>query len=186
MAVGVAASTAVVPVTGAAGGVAARPVGVAGVAGGGVEVLSVGLVEAFPFGFGVWTVGLVAAVVATGWLLVREALRHRGRGSDRRVRLTALPTDGFDPSAEDVERCGAQLARARGRLTRNRHQALRLRLDSIGDGGCVYRLEAPAHAAQVVRTAGYGDVELCPTDADGLDPATPTVNGDQGEEIGDG
>lgn len=185
MEVGVATSSAVVVASGAGGGVVARPVGVAGVAGGGVEALLVGL-EVFPFGFGVWTVGLVAAVVATGWLLVREARRHRGRGSDRRVRLTALPTDGFDPGVEDVERCGAQLARARGRLTRNRHQALRLRLDSIGDGGCVYRLEAPAHAAQVVRTAGYGDVELCPTDADGLDPATPTVDDDEGEEIGDG
>lgn len=112
-------------------------------------------------------VGTLLAL-SVGWTALRRLATRRALHPDRRVRLVALPTDTFDPTAEEVDRYAAQLSRVRrtvrGRLDRPAH-AVRLRLDSVAGGQCVYRIEGSAQAASILRLTGYAEVDLRPADA---------------------
>lgn len=115
---------------------------------------------------------VLALVSVIAVVTVREALHRlstrRALHPDRRVRLMVLPTETFDPSIEEVNRYAAQLSRTRrtvrGSLTRPA-QAVRIRLDSVGAGQCIYRIEGSSTAASILRLAGYHEVDLRPADA---------------------
>lgn len=136
------------------------------------------------------TLGAAMAWAAARWQATRRALQPA-----RRTQLMALPTETFDPSAEEVARYAAQLSRTRrtvrGSLTRTA-QAVRVRLDSVGNGHAIYRIEGAASAASILRLAGFGEVELRPADAvddvamgllDALPPASNTDGLPQSEEF---
>lgn len=114
------------------------------------------------------------AALGVGWVVLRSLATRRALRPNRRVRLMALPTETFDPTGEEVDRYAAQLSRVRrtvrGGLDRRAH-AVRLRLDSVAGGGCVYRIEGSAQAASILRLTGYAEVDLRPADA--LDTAAP-------------
>lgn len=109
------------------------------------------------------TVVLVALLGTARGLATRAALTP-----ERRLRLMALPTESFDPAPEEVDRYAAQLSRSRrtvrSALTRPA-QAVRVRLDSVGDGRAVYRIEGLDDAASILRLTGYREVELRPAAA---------------------
>lgn len=146
--------------------------------------------------------GLVLALaILIAVIVVRQALgrlsTRRALHPDRRVRLMVLPTETFDPSIEEVNRYAAQLSRTRrtvrGSLTRPA-QAVRIRLDSVGAGQCIYRVEGSSTAASILRLAGYHEVDLRPADAvdsvamssltEPLSPSQDSTDGDppEGEE----
>jgi hypothetical protein len=103
--------------------------------------------------------GLVVLLVLAGALrlvLTRRSLRGRER-------LYAVPVDSFDPDVEAVLRFAMQLGRTRravGGLLDRRARAVRVRLDSFGEGEMLYGLEIPARSRGVVRAAVYPGVEL--------------------------
>lgn len=113
-------------------------------------------------------VGIVLSGVALIWSLLRAAATRRALRADRRVRLVLLPTETFDPRPEEVSRFSAQLSRARrtvlGSLDRPA-QAVRIRLDSIANGQCVYRVEGSRRAESVLRLSGYAEVDVRPVEA---------------------
>ena len=139
---------------------------------------------------------IVIAVIVVCQTLGRLSTR-RALHPDRRVRLMVLPTETFDPSIEEVNRYAAQLSRTRrtvrGSLTRPA-QAVRIRLDSVGAGQCIYRVEGSSTAASILRLAGYHEVDLRPADAvdsaamssltEPLSPSQDSTDGDppDGEE----
>ncbi|CAM5289328.1 hypothetical protein GCM10010329_81170 [Streptomyces spiroverticillatus] len=107
----------------------------------------------------------VMVVAASGWAAGwmwwrrRAALALRGRTA-----VDLVPTAGFDPSVEAVERHAAHLARvpaAAGWVPR-RAGAVRVRALCV-DQELVYRLEGPAQAAAVLRLATYAHVDVVDT-----------------------
>lgn len=113
-------------------------------------------------------VAAAAVVVCVLWTATRCLATRAALTPARRVRLMALPTESFDPAPEEVDRYAAQLSRSRrtvrAALTRPA-QAVRVRLDSVGDGRAVYRIEGLDDAASILRLTGYREVELRPADA---------------------
>jgi hypothetical protein len=98
---------------------------------------------------------MVALMVLRG-VVTRRSLRQRER-------LYAVPVDSFDPDVEAVLRFAMQLGRTRrsvGGLLDRRARAVRVRLDSVGQGQMLYGLEIPARSRGVVRAAVYPGVEL--------------------------
>lgn len=139
---------------------------------------------------------VVLAALAGVWLMSRLVTTRRALDPSRRLQLMALPTESFDPSPEEIDRYAAQLSRSR-RTVRSAlsrpAQAVRVRLDSVGDGRAVYRIEGLADAGSILRLSGYREVELRPADAldeealrslvdtppdDADDEASPEVDGD--------
>lgn len=138
-----------------------------------ISELTVNFVNSVTSSQTVQTVGAVVAVaglLALACLLTREAATRRALRGDRRIRLTVLPTETFDPSEEEVARYAAQLSRTRRTLwgPGRRAQAVRLRLDSTGEGQCAYRIEGAPQAASILKLLGFDETELRPTD--GLEP----------------
>lgn len=113
-------------------------------------------------------VAVAAAVLGVLWTATRGLATRAALTPARRLRLMALPTESFDPAPEEVDRYAAQLSRSRrtvrAALTRPA-QAVRVRLDSVGDGRAVYRIEGLDDAASILRLTGYREVELRPADA---------------------
>lgn len=111
---------------------------------------------------------VVLAAVAGVWLTSRLVMTRRALDPSRRLQLMALPTESFDPSPEEIDRYAAQLSRSR-RTVRSAlsrpAQAVRVRLDSVGDGRAVYRIEGLADAGSILRLTGYREVELRPAEA---------------------
>lgn len=138
-----------------------------------VSGLAVNFVDSVTSSQTVQTVGVVvgvAGLLALACLLTREAAARRALRGDRRIRLTVLPTETFDPSEEEVARYAAQLSRTRRTLwgPGRRAQAVRLRLDSTGEGQCAYRIEGAPRAASILKLPGFDETELRSTD--GLEP----------------
>lgn len=113
-------------------------------------------------------VAVAAVVLGVLWTATRCLATRAALTPERRLRLMALPTESFDPAPEEVDRYAAQLSRSRrtvrAALTRPA-QAVRVRLDSVGDGRAVYRIEGLDDAASILRLTGYREVELRPADA---------------------
>jgi hypothetical protein len=119
-------------------------------------VLTLGSVAAYGVPGAVGVLVCVAAVVVLRGVVTRRSLR-------RRERLYAVPVDSFDPDVEAVLRFAMQLGRTRrsvGGLLDRRARAVRVRLDSVGQGQMLYGLEIPARSRGVVRAAVYPGVEL--------------------------
>ena len=89
-----------------------------------------------------------------------------------------LPADEFDPSREEIERFGFQLARVRRRGPRGwlsrPASAVRVKLE-LADGQMLFAVGVPGHARSLLRAATYTRCEL--RDRAELDlasaPATP-------------
>lgn len=99
---------------------------------------------------------LLVAVGALRVVLIRRALRGRER-------LYMVPVDSFDPDVEAVLRFAMQLGRTRRAvwgLPGRRARAVRVRLDSYGEGEMLYGLEIPSKSRGVVRAAVLPGVEL--------------------------
>jgi hypothetical protein len=109
-----------------------------------------------------------AAVVLTAMVVVAAALLRwwwTRQGLAQRVRLVALPTESFEPEAEEVLRLATQLARTRRavhRLGGRRTDAVRLRLVAVQGGKVLQFIEGPKRAEAVLRLGGYAEVELLP------------------------
>lgn len=106
----------------------------------------------------------LAGVVVIG----RGVLIRRALSEDKRTQLTVIPAESFDPTGEEVARYAAQLARMRRSFVTRPAQAVRLRLDAVGEGQVAYRVEGPSSARSILQTAGYHDVELHPGDGGDL------------------
>ncbi len=104
---------------------------------------------------GIALAGLVALLLV-GAIATRRALA-------RRVGVTLIPADSFDPDPEAVTRFAAGLSRTRrlSDLLRWRATAVRVRIDTDPAGLLRYGVELPDHARAGLRTAaaGYDAVE---------------------------
>lgn len=112
-----------------------------------------------PWGIAV-TVIVVAAVLGIAVLLVRRLLVRRALA--HRVEYDWLPTNSFDPSAEDVSRFAAQLTRTRpaeSRLRPRRGASVRLSMRTDPSGRLLLRIGGPVNAGSVLRHQSYPQVE---------------------------
>ena len=144
-------------------------------------------------GYAVTVVAAVALVVVGAatvrWIATRRALRHR-------VSYAVLPTDTFDPSAEEILRVASHLSRTRravfGSFVR-RATALRVRLDASADGRMLYSIEGPSRAASLLRSLAYDEVEIRQLDSPGEAPGEisaevgtrPTMDGVDDDALDD-
>jgi hypothetical protein len=106
--------------------------------------------HAAAFGFVVIAVALVGLALLTGRVVVTR------RALPRRVRLVVLAPDSFAPSMDGVLRCAAQLSRVRrlvGGWFDRRASAVRVLLDSDGEGRMRYSLVVPGRSLPAVRSA---------------------------------
>lgn len=109
-----------------------------------------------------------AVVVAAAVLVLAVVVFTRQRTTKdlaQRVRMVALPTESFDPEAEEVLRLATQLARTRRAVHRwapRRGDAVRLRLVATEGGRVLQFVEGPRRAESVLRLGGYAEVELLP------------------------
>jgi len=97
---------------------------------------------------------IAAAVVAAVAFAVRVLVTRRALRS--RVQLVVLAPDSFDPSLDAVLRCAAQLSRVRrlvGGWFDPRARAVRVLLDTDGEGRMRYSLTVPERALPAVRSA---------------------------------
>jgi hypothetical protein len=95
-----------------------------------------------------------AAVVAAVAFAARVVVTRRALRS--RVQLVVLAPDSFDPSLDAVLRCAAQLSRVRrlvGGWFDPRARAVRVLLDTDGEGRMRYSLAVPERALPAVRSA---------------------------------
>jgi hypothetical protein len=144
----------------------------------------------------------VVVVVGVATALAVAGLRqYRGvRISRARFRGLIVPTESFDPTAEEVLRFASMLAGTRTPVplvTAARFRAVRVRLVSRGSD-LAYCLEAPAWMAPTVRSARMKETELLPPeDLDEAEmsgpalvkPAAPTAvsaGGDGGDDLDPG
>jgi hypothetical protein len=103
---------------------------------------------------------VVLAVVATRLQMRRELAS--------RVKFAVIPTESFDPSAEEILRFAAGLSRTRRvvrRLGAGRTDAIRLRLVAVAGGRVVQLLEGPRRSLSILRNAGFDQVDLRPPEA---------------------
>jgi len=110
----------------------------------------------------------VATAVTTALVAIAvSVLRHRaeGKAHRKRVAFRALPAETFDPSAEEIIRLAAQLARVRPAVSMAPRRAASLRLTLRTDAGrVVQEVAGPSAAASVLRMGGFAHVELERTD----------------------
>jgi hypothetical protein len=107
-----------------------------------------------------WVISLVfvfmIALSSVQRLMSRSTLRERQA-------FEILPTNGFDPTLEDVLRFAKQIARAQRSTSRwalpARGTAMRVRLMTVG-GPLTLRVEGPARATTVLRHQSYAQCEL--------------------------
>jgi len=100
---------------------------------------------------------VVLAVVATRLKMRRELAS--------RVSFAVIPTESFDPSAEEILRFAAGLSRTRRvvrRVGAGRTDAIRLRLVAVAGGQVVQLLEGPRRSLSILRNAGFDQVDLRP------------------------
>lgn len=113
------------------------------------------VVEHAPMAFAVLAALAVAVVVVS---------RVRARRSlSKRVVFVALPTETFDPSAEEIVRFAGLLLRCRRGtrgLSSRRTDSVRLRLSSLPGGRLIQSVEGPRRAESVLRLGGYAEVDL--------------------------
>ncbi|MET9734576.1 hypothetical protein ABZZ79_29240 [Streptomyces sp. NPDC006458] len=122
-----------------------------------------------------WWLGLLASAAAVlgaaGW--VRWHLR--GRAALRcRTAVDLVPARDFDPSAAEIERHAARLARVpaeAGWLPR-RAAGVRIRHWSV-DGNLATRLEGPTRSADLLRLPSFPLVEVLETDRGASGEAQP-------------
>jgi CRP-like cAMP-binding protein len=111
---------------------------------------------------------VTAATFGSRWLLLQRALQRRERVCQ------LLPTDTFDPSAEDIVQHAQTVLSRVHRVTRSlaaqRANAVRIRLEVVDDV-VVYLVEGPSRARSLLRRSGYREVEvvLAPN-VDGTEP----------------
>lgn len=124
---------------------------------------------------------LVAAGVTTsvaGVVVLRARLKRRALAA--RATVALVPTDGFDPTAEEVVRFASELARVRPavhRLTPRSAAAARIRFVSVAGGQLAMTVEVPARSASVLRLGGYQAVEQVSPDTLGHLAAPSGVGG---------
>ncbi len=116
-------------------------------------------------------------------LTARIVVTRRSLAS--RTRLVVLAPDSFDPSLESVLRCAAQLSRVRrlvGGWLDVRASAVRVLLDTDGDGRMRYSLIVPRRALPAIRAAlgGYDRVQARAVEAPA--PESPATLGDGNAE----
>jgi hypothetical protein len=115
-------------------------------------------------------VAAVALAVGTAVALLRRRAIRRALGS--RVRLVALPSEGFDPSEEEILRFAHQLARARrgfAGLAVREASAVTVRLESSPGGRVLYAVEVPGRSRSLLEAGLFDGVEL--VDPSEVDPA---------------
>ncbi|HVL27647.1 MAG TPA: hypothetical protein VM390_05840 [Acidimicrobiales bacterium] len=123
---------------------------------------------------GVLILAVVAALVVVAVVASRLQMR---RELASRVRFAVIPTESFDPSADEILRFAAGLSRTRRvvrRLGAGRTDAIRLRLVAVAGGRVVQLLEGPRRSLSILRNAGFDQVDLRPPEAvPGLFPPGP-------------
>lgn len=123
---------------------------------------------------GVLILAVAAALVVVAVVASRAQMR---RELASRVRFAVIPTESFDPSAEEILRFAAGLSRTRRvvrRLGAGRTDAIRLRLVAVAGGRVVQLLEGPRRSLSILRNAGFDQVDLRPPEAvAGLLPPGP-------------
>lgn len=103
---------------------------------------------------------VVLAVVATRLKMRRELAS--------RVSFAVIPTESFDPSAEEILRFAAGLSRTRRvvrRVGAGRTDAIRLRLVAVAGGQVVQLLEGPRRSLSILRNTGFDQVDLRPPES---------------------
>ena len=127
---------------------------------------------------GVLILAVAAALVVVAVVASRAQMR---RELASRVRFAVIPTESFDPSAEEILRFAAGLSRTRRvvrRLGAGRTDAIRLRLVAVAGGRVVQLLEGPRRSLSILRNAGFDQVDLRPPEAvAGLLPPGPDRRG---------
>ncbi|MFJ8133379.1 hypothetical protein [Streptomyces hydrogenans] len=109
-----------------------------------------------------WWLGLLGAVGAMAWAAGWVWWSRRARTAlGCRMAVDLVPSRDFDPSAEEIGRHAARLARvpaAAGWLPR---RASGVRMRHWSDGGrLAARLEGPAQSAGLLRLPSFPDVEV--------------------------
>jgi hypothetical protein len=122
---------------------------------------------------GVPLLGAVAAGAMALGVIAAVLRRHRTqRELESRVRLVALPSEGFDPSEEEILRFAHQLARARrgfAGLAVRRASAVTVRMESSPGGRVLYAVEVPGRSRSLLEAGLFDGVEL--VDPSEVDPA---------------
>ncbi|WP_158933571.1 hypothetical protein [Streptomyces sp. NRRL S-1868] len=107
--------------------------------------------------------GVLAGVAGAA---VRLAWRRRVcAGLRNRCRVELVPSSSFDPGRAEIEWFAERLAAASaaaGALPR-RASAVRVWMGGDAEGLLAYRVEGPEHAASVLRTSAYAEVEAART-----------------------
>lgn len=102
--------------------------------------------------------GLLLLLTLSAWgVLTRIRLKQR-----RLVYL--VPTESFDPSAEDVLKFAAALTHGPALAAPRRASGVRVQLTHSGDGGMAYAVEHPVGREAVIATAGYAKVRTVEPD----------------------
>lgn len=117
-------------------------------------------------------VALAAGAVALGVIIAVIARCRTERELESRVRLVALPSEGFDPSEEEILRFAHQLARARrgfAGLAVRRASAVTVRMESSPGGRVLYAVEVPGRSRSLLEAGLFDGVEL--VDPSEIDPA---------------
>ncbi|MFD4392888.1 hypothetical protein [Streptomyces sp. NPDC058495] len=118
-----------------------------------------------------WWLVLLGAAGAVGWVAGWVWWLRRARTAlECRTVVDLVPSRDFDPSAEEIGRHAARLARvpaAAGWLPR-RASGVRMRHWSEG-GRLATRLEGPAQSAGLLRLPSFPDVEVLEADRAGGD-----------------
>jgi len=101
------------------------------------------------------------------WVFLRVVRFRRTRKAlGSRVRILVLAPDSFDPSLDGVLRFASQLSRSPGGWFERRAKALRITLDSTGDGQMRYSLTLARSSLPGLRSAlsAYDRVQIRPVE----------------------
>ncbi|HEX5495212.1 MAG TPA: hypothetical protein VFX70_11630, partial [Mycobacteriales bacterium] len=134
----------------------------------------------------------VAGIVLTGVAVAAvAAMRGRARRAMAgRVGYELVPTNSFDPTAEDVRRFAEQLRRTRAVVSwpvPRRACGVRVRLSTGCDGRLGYRIEGHRRAESVLRQPTYAQVEVRAVElAEPVDTGRPSgeMSGQEGSPQG--